>query len=176
MSAIQEAVKRAEAASAMDAPEPASASVSQTVWWLPHLLMFLLLSVALWNYLSEREYRRQMEVRLETTISELEAARADFRRVERQSKQMEDLMHAELEASNGRIAKMKFDVDTLRAERDSADAALAAANSQIEVLETQNRRLHEVIQSLRGRGKSKVTALGAMTWDRGLTDPVRKES
>lgn len=180
MSTIQEAVKKAEAAANLEAhlpPDhvPATSTSSTIAWWLPNLLMFLLLAVALWNYMSEREYRRQMEARLENTISELEGARADFRRVERQSRQMEDLMHAELEAANGRIAKMKFDVDTLRTERDSADAALAAANDRVVTLESQNRRLHEVIQSLRGRGKTGAAASGTMAWDRGVL-PASRES
>lgn len=162
MSTLQEAIKKAQL-SRLD--EPAAAVEPVSGWaWVPHLLMFFLLAVALWNYLSEREYRRQMEARLETAISQLEMARADVERVERQSRQMEDLLHAELAASNGRIAKMKFDLETLRAERDSADAALSAAHQHILTLQSQNRRLHEVVRDLRGRPRG-AAASASVAWD-----------
>ena len=174
MSTIQEAIKKADAvppdvAPPVEAPVPASASSRMIAWWLPNLLMFMLLAVALWNYMSEREYRRQMETRLETAVADLQTARDDVQRVERQSRQMEDLMHAELEAANGRIAKMKFDVEQLRAERDLSAAALSSANKRIETLETQSRHLHNVIQTLRRREKSGADVSGSMSWDRRVT-------
>ena len=163
MSAIGEAIKK----SAVDNLEIAEVPVSSVArWnWLPNLLMFLLLSIVLWNYLSEREYRRQMEVRLDTTMSDLESTRNDLQRVERQSHEVEDLLHAELEASNGRMAKMKFDLESIRTDRDAADAALAASQKHVEILQSQNERLHEVIQSIRRHTKSSPAATGSVAWD-----------
>lgn len=173
MSIIQEAVKKTESPER----EPSGLTEASGSWsWLPNLLMFFLLAIVLWNYLSEREYRRQMELRLDTTIADLESARADFRRIERQNRETEELLQAELEAANGRIEKMRFELEALRGERDLSAAALSSANKRVEALEEQNAKLHHVIQSLRQYRKAAPQAMGSLSWDRNAAASSTRSS